>query len=223
MSMRWEDLLFMHWPLTASVVRDKVPAGLELDLFAGEAWLGVVPFRMEDTRLCYSPPLPFTSSFPELNVRTYVRHRGKPGVWFFSLDAASWLAVETARRFFHLPYEHARMSANTEASSIQYQSARLDGRAEFGASYQAVGPVSLTTPGTLDHWLTERYCLYSADEKGGLWRGEIQHMPWPLQPAAVEVRGNTMTLPLGITLPDTKPLLHFARSLDVVAWSIERC
>jgi len=222
LSMRWEDLLFMHWPVEAAALRRRIPAGLELDIFEGEAWLGIVPFRMVDTRLRALPPMPFTSSFPELNVRTYVRCGGKPGVWFFSLDAASWLAVQTARRFFYLPYEHAQMSAETVDGSIHYQSARRDGMASFEGSYCAAGPVTLAKPGTLEHWLTERYCLYSADPKGGLWRGEIHHAPWPLQSAEVEVRLNTMTAPFGITLPDSRPVVHFAKALDVVAWSIER-
>jgi len=222
LSMRWEDLLFMHWPVDAAALRRKIPAGLELDLFAGQAWLGVVPFRMVDTRFRALPPMPFASSFPELNVRTYVRCNGKPGVWFFSLDAASWLAVETARRFFHLPYEHAQMAVETVAGSTRYQSVRRDGMAKFEGSYRAVGPVTLAKPGTLEHWLTERYCLYSADSKGDLWRGEIHHSPWPLQSAEVEVRQNTMTAPLGISLPDTQPVVHFAKALEVVAWSINR-
>lgn len=220
--MRWEDLLFIHWPVDAVALRRIVPAGLELDLFDGQAWLGVVPFRMVNTRLRALPPMPFASSFPELNVRTYVRCNGKPGVWFFSLDAASWLAVQTARRFFHLPYEHAQMAVNTAAGSIGYQSTRSDGMAKFEGSYCAVGPVTLARSGALEHWLTERYCLYSADPKGGLWRGEIHHEPWPLQSAEVELRHNTMTSPLGIALPDTRPVVHFAKALDVVAWSIER-
>lgn len=222
LSMRWEDLLFMHWPVEAAGLRRIIPAGLELDLFDGQAWLGVVPFRMVDTHLRAWPPMPFASSFPELNVRTYVRCGGKPGVWFFSLDAASWLAVQTARRFFYLPYEHAQMSANTVAGSISYHSARRDGRAAFEASYHAVGPINLAKPGTLEHWLTERYCLYSADSNGGLWRGEIHHSPWPLQAAEVEERRNNMTAPLGIALPDIKPIVNFAKALDVVAWSIDR-
>jgi len=222
LSMRWADLLFMHWRVDAVAFRRRIPAGLELDLFEGQAWLGVVPFCMVDTRLRGLPPMPFASSFPELNVRTYVRRNGKSGVWFFSLDATSWLAVQTARRFFHLPYEHAQMSAETVEGTIQYQSDRRDGRAKFVGSYRAVGPVTLAKPGTLEHWLTERYCLYSADSKDGLWRGEIHHEPWPLQSAEVEVRMNTMTAPLGISLPDTQPVVHFAKALDVIAWSIDR-
>jgi hypothetical protein len=225
MSMRWEDLLFMHWAVPTESLRALLPRGLELDVFQGNAWLGVMPFRMCATRLRFLPPLPMVSSFPELNVRTYVRHGDKPGVWFFSLDAASRLAVRTARRFFHLPYFHARMSASYEDEKICYRSQRSHreaGPAEFRARYGPLGNVRRSTPGSLAHWLTERYCFYSADADGGLWRADIQHEPWPLQDAGAEVEHNTMTRPLGFELPNQPPLLHFARRLQVVAWRIEK-
>lgn len=223
--MRWEDLLFMHWAMPLESLRALLPKGLKLDLFQGNAWLGVVPFRMCATRLRFLPTLPRTGSFPELNVRTYVRHGDKPGIWFFSLDAASRLAVHTARRFFHLPYFHARMSASYEDNRICYRSQRSHqeaGPAEFRARYGPLGDVRRSTPGSLAHWLTERYCLYSADADGGLWRGDIHHEPWPLQDAEAELEHNTMTRPLGFELPNDPPLLHFARELQVVAWRIEK-
>ncbi len=223
--MRWEDLLFMHWPVPAAVLRPLIPEGLELETFDGSAWIGVVPFRMCDTRLRYLFPMPTAGAFPELNVRTYVRQGGKHGVWFFSLDAASWIAVHTARRFFHLPYVHSRMSATEGETVIRYESERLEAGAApaaFRARFRPTAEVQRSQPGSLAHWLTERYCLYSADRNGTIWRGEIHHEPWPLQEAEAEVELNTMTPPLKIELPDTQPILHFARRLDVVGWLIER-
>jgi uncharacterized protein len=220
-SMGWEDLLFLHWPIAPSLLSARIPSGLELDLFGGAAWIAVVPFRMCHTRLRGLPPMPFSSSFPELNVRTYVRHHGRPGVWFFSLDAASAIAVWTARTLFHLPYRHATMQVNSEADEVRYRS-RRNGRteAEFEARYRPTGPAARSVPGSLEHWLTERYRLYSADKGGRIWWGAVEHEPWPLQPAEAVVTTDTMLAPLGLGIPDTAPLCHFARRVDVKAWSI---
>jgi uncharacterized protein YqjF (DUF2071 family) len=171
------------------------------------------------------PPLPWLSAFPELNVRTYVTTRGKPGVWFFSLDAANRLAVRIARRFFHLPYYDARMTSECADGRVHYTSHRTHQSAPpaaFQGQYRSIGPVSYASPGTLDCWLTERYCLYAVDRHGRVWRGDIHHARWPLQPAEAEVSVNTMTQQIGLTLPDTPPLLHFARRQDVVGWIPER-
>lgn len=216
--MAWHDLLFAHWPVPASQLEPLLPAGLELDRFDGEAWLGIVPFRMSGVRLRRTPALPGPGGFPELNVRTYVRAGDKPGVWFFSLDARSRIAVFVARSWFRLPYFAARMRTSRQAEAVDYRSERRRGSAAFVARYRPTGPVFRARPGSLEHWLTERYCLYAPGGRG-LLRGEIHHPPWPLQPATAEIAANTMTQQLGFELPDVPPLLHFARSLGVVAWS----
>jgi uncharacterized protein YqjF (DUF2071 family) len=226
MAMRWEDLLFAHWPLNPAQLRPLIPSGLELDLFGGQAWLGVVPFRMCATRLRWLPRVPGTDAFPELNVRTYVTREGKPGVWFFSLDAGSKIAVRTARQFFHLPYFDAEMSAPPADGQVTYASRRTHRNApaaEFRATFRPVSEVYRAQPGTLEHWLTERYCLYSANAHGALWRGEIHHQPWPLQNATAVIERNTMAKPWGIDISGPPAQLHFARGLDVVAWKIQRC
>ena len=225
MSMRWYDLLFMHWPVPAPMLRPLIPAGLKLDTYEGEAWVGVVPFGMSRVRPRFAPPIPWVSKFLELNVRTYVTARGKPGVWFFSLDAANPLAVRVARRTFHLPYFDAKMSMCNKIGDIRYNSARTHrgaSPATFSASYRATGAVAPAAPGGLEDFLTNRLCLYSAASSGQLFRGDIAHAPWPLQPAEAEVAQNTMARAAGIRLPDTTPLLHYAGKLDVIAWRIKR-
>lgn len=224
-SMRWLDLLFAHWPLPPEVLRPHLPEGLELDTFEGRAWIGVVPFRMARVRPRWSPPVPWLSYFPELNLRTYVIREDKPGVWFFSLDAANPVAVRLARRFFHLPYFDADMVVERELSGVRYHSVRTHKnvpRAAFMGTYGPTGAIYRSRPGDLDHWLTERYCLYSSDGEGRLYRGEIHHEPWPLQPARARFGVCELTSGLGFDLPDEEPLLHFATELDVWAWRVER-
>lgn len=221
MAMEWDDLLFMHWTVDAALLRPHIPAGLELDTFAGEAWLGVVPFRMSGVRPRFLPGLPGLSAFPELNVRTYVKRGGYPGVWFFSLDAANPVAVRGARRFFHLPYFDARMKVLREGSEILYTSHRIHQGAPpagYQARYSPAGPAYRAAEGSLDDWLTARYCLYAADDEGNLLRCAIHHRPWRLQPATAIITLNTMPSPLGLDLSARSPLLHFAQHTEVVAW-----
>jgi uncharacterized protein YqjF (DUF2071 family) len=225
MAQGWDDLLFAHWPIPVDALRALIPEALTIDTFDGVAWLGIVPFSMRRVRLRLLPSMPGLSHFPELNVRTYVTYGGKPGVWFFSLDAANRVAVAAARRWFHLPYFHARMISCREDASIHYRSQRIQPSAPpalLAARYTFTGPATRTAPGSLEHWLTERYCLYCVDGRGQLARGEIHHAPWPLQPAEAEVRVNSMAQAAGLTLPDTPPLLHFAARQDVVVWPIQR-
>jgi len=219
--MVWHDLLFAHWPVPVHLLRPLIPPRLEIDLFEGQAWLGIVPFRMSGVRALPFPAVPGSALFPEINVRTYVIESGKPGVWFFSLDAASLLAVKAARAWYHLPYFHADISVHSEREWIAYESSRRN-RSDsdavgFEGKYRATGPPSCGQCGPLAHWLTERYCLYSVTSRH-LYRAEIHHAMWPLQPAEAEISRNTMTRPLGINLPDVAPLLHFAEKLEVSAW-----
>jgi hypothetical protein len=219
-AMTWHDLLFMHWPVPEAVLRAHVPPGLEIDRFDGQAWIGVIPFHMSGVR----PRLmPLVLAFPELNVRTYVRCDGKSGVWFFSLDAASRLAVWAAQRFFHLPYRLAAMSVSLQDGTVVYKSRRVAApEIQLACRYNPSGDPAPSTAGSLEHWLTERYWLFAANRRGEIFSGDIHHRPWPLQPAAVEIEVNSMTAPIGITLPQERPLTHFAKRLDVVAWSLEK-
>ena len=221
--MRWRELLFAHWVVDASVVRPLIPAALQLDLFEGRCYVGAVPFLMENVTPRHVPPLPGLHAFPELNLRTYVTAGGKPGVWFFSLDAGQKLAVRTARRFFHLPYFDARFDINMPGETVAYKCVRTHkgaAVAQFSATYRAAGPVYEADAGTLDAWLTDRYCLYSADRAGNTYRGEIDHPAWALQKAEATIHINTLGDWLGIGLPQQPATLHFAKSLDVKAWMI---
>ncbi|NJP05171.1 MAG: DUF2071 domain-containing protein [Chloroflexaceae bacterium] len=225
MVQRWHDLLFGHWPLNEPSTRERLerllPAGLDLDTFDDQAWIGVVPFRMSGVRLRLTPSVRGLSAFPELNVRTYVRHRDKPGVFFFSLDAGQLAAVLIARAWFQLPYFQARMKQQGSAYSSQR---RVPAQPVIGlqAHYGPVGTPFLAQPGSLVYWLTERYCLYTTDAAGRLACGEIHHAPWLLQAAWADITYNTMTLPLGLDVPAVEPLLHFARFQQVLVWPLQR-
>ncbi len=222
MTQTWHDLLFAHWALEPARVRALVPPVLDLDLWEGNAYIAVAPFRMSRVRPRGLPGLPGHTAFPELNVRTYVKLDGKPGVFFFSLDAGSRAAVVAARLAYHLPYHRAQMSVEG-VEEIGYSSRRLEkpGPAEFRGRYRPVGPVEPRATGTLPHFLTERYCLYAVTGER-VYRGEIHHGPWPLQDAAAEIERNTMAEAAGISLPAGPPLLHFARKIRVLIWAPTR-
>jgi uncharacterized protein YqjF (DUF2071 family) len=226
MKQTWHDLLFAHWPVPAAAMRELVPEQLTLDTFDRQCWVGVVPFHMSGIRRRELPPLPGLSRFPELNVRTYVIHGGKPGVYFFSLDADNRAAVWAARKFYHLPYFYASMSSQERDGVIHYSSYRHSshrhrGSAEFRGCYRPSCDVRYRDKGSLEHWLTERYCLYTA-YRGEIYRGEIHHQSWPLQDAEAEFEINTAAAASGISLPDIPPLLHFARRVDVLIWPLNR-
>jgi uncharacterized protein YqjF (DUF2071 family) len=221
MKQNWHDLLFAHWPLPIEKMRPLVPAQLALDTFDGHCWVGVVPFHMSGIRGRTLPPLPGLSRFPELNVRTYVTYGGKPGVYFFSLDAANLPAVWAARRFYHLPYFHAAMSSSELGADVHYRSSRLHGAAEFHGHYRPATETRFREKGSIEHWLTERNCLYTIHDEQ-VYRGEIHHQPWPLQDAEAEFETNTVAAAAGIALPATAPLLHFARELEVLIWPLRR-
>ena len=211
----WDKLLFAHWRVDAEALRALLPPDLPLDTFDGDAWIGITPFKVTGFRLRGTLPLPGVSNFLETNVRTYVTVEGKPGIWFFTLDAESRLAVEAAKRTYKLPYHHARMHAAQRGEWVDYRTSRVG--ATLDASYLPDGPVEPADAGSLEHFLTERYCLYTVDG-GALYRAEIHHGPWPLQAAEAEIRENTMS-PVAV---DGEPLLHYSERQDVVIWPLTR-
>jgi uncharacterized protein len=222
MTQTWHDLLFVHWPVDTRMLAANVPSGLDLDLYSGQAWLGIVPFHMTNVAPRGLPALPWVSAFPELNVRTYVRVGGKPGVYFFSLDAGNPLAVAAARALFHLPYYTADMQVDVSADRVTYRSQRRGDKAVFEATYEPSGTATLAGPGSLDEFLTERYCLYTLDSAFRLYRLEIHHPPWKLQPAHASIVRNTMADATGLRLQEMAPLLHFVKRQDMVAFPIRR-
>jgi len=222
MTQTWHNLLFAHWPVDAGALRALVPQVLQLDVYGGQAWIGVIPFRMTNVAPRGIPNVPFVSAFPELNVRTYVTVGGKPGVYFFSLDAGSTVAVAAARMLLGLPYFAARMRLDVSEGEVRYESEREPGSvgpAAFVGRYHPTGPVEPSLAGTLEHFLTERYCLYRVDDSLHTHRLEVHHEQWPLQVADATIERNTMAEAAGIRLPATAPLLHYAHRMDMVAWA----
>jgi uncharacterized protein YqjF (DUF2071 family) len=214
----WHDLLFMHWPVPVAVIRPFVSSRLEIDVRDGTAWLGLVPFRMTDVTLRHVPALPWLSAFPEMNLRTYVTHGAKPGVWFLRMDASRALAVIAARATLALPYVWSSMTTRHDGDRIVYASGQ--GRARFRAAYGPESSSFVAKQGSLEEFLTERYCLYTVKSKR-LLRVEIHHRPWVLQAAAAEVETNTVAASLGLPGPSQAPHLLFARLQETVGWGAE--
>lgn len=232
MWMKWRDLLFLHWAVPPEVLRPLVPPQLEIDLFDGAAYIGLVPFTMKGVRPVGLPPVRGLSSFHETNVRTYVHRDGRdPGVWFFSLDAANRVAVALARATYHLPYYFARMFLEPERperpdppGSILYAGtrARPDPRpASYLIRAVAIGPVHPAQPGTLEHFLVERYILY-AEADSRLYLGRVHHHPYPVQTVDLVTLDESLLAAAGIRRPDRPPLAHFARGVDVKVYPIRK-
>lgn len=225
MRQRWEQLLFLHWAVDPEQVRPWLPPGLQLDTFEGRAYVGLVPFAMRGVRPVWAPALPWLSNFLETNVRTYVHHQGRdPGVWFASLDAANPVAVALARTLWHLPYFHARMSLHTQPDgATAYRSERHTDepdRPGLDLTYRVEGPVRPAAPGTLEHFLAERYILY-ARRGSVLYRGRVHHAPYPLQPARVERLTESLLAASGIERPACAPLAHSAAGVEVDVYALE--
>lgn len=224
MSQRWNDLLFLHYALAPETIRPLLPEVLQLDTYNGQAWVSITPFLLDHLRPHGGIRVPVISRFPELNVRTYVSYQGKPGVFFFSLDAGNLSAVWGARVFYRLPYWKAAMKITGVGSDeIGYSSEREHGPrpAVFRGAYGPVSEPAEAVPGSAQHFLSERYCLYAFNRKR-LYRAEIHHLPWLLQEARCEIQENSMSQPAGIELPSQPHLVNFSRELKVLVWAPER-
>ncbi len=222
MHQKWGKLLFMHWRIDEQLLRPLIPARLEIDTFEGSAWIGVVPFTMWGIRASFLPPIPGTSAFHELNVRTYVHHQGVPSVWFLSLDAANKLAVWGARTFYHLPYFNAQMSLEQTGNTIRYSSSRRDrlgAPAELQATWNIGEALPQTSPGSLEFFLTERYCL-DCEHRGKLYRACLHHQPWPLRQAELVSLNTTMIESHGLPTLKGDPLLQYAEEITVNIWGL---
>ena len=222
MHQNWGKLLFMHWRIEPERLRALIPAGLEIETFDNSAWIAIVPFTMWNTRPSFLPPVRGLSAMHELNVRTYVHYNGVPGVWFFSLDCTSSVAVMAARKFYHLPYYNADIDLQQADHSIQYSLTRTDGPpANFQASWRIGNRHNEFATDSLEFFLTERYCLYS-EHNGNLYRAHIHHEPWPLAQAELDSFSPTMFEPIGIQTPAHQPLLHYAEEIKVEIWRLRK-
>jgi uncharacterized protein YqjF (DUF2071 family) len=229
MTQRWNDLLFAHWPIAPSLLAARLPEGLMIDTFQGSGWLGVAPFWMDRVKLRGFPSIPGTNGFPDLSLRTYVRDQrtGTPGVYFFSLDAGSLLAVLAARTMYHLPYHWSEMrhEQRSEREFSFYSRRRFSSYpVEFRARYRGLGPTRKLAEGqagTLEYFLMERYCLFSLNREGLAIRANIHTVPWPLEEAEAEIERNDLPAVIGIRLPNHDPVLHYSRRLAVYIWPAE--
>ncbi|MEM9444872.1 MAG: DUF2071 domain-containing protein [Verrucomicrobiota bacterium] len=214
---KWKDLLFVHWEVDKDWLRSKIPPKLELDLFNDKAWIGIVPFSMYGVTLKGFPAPKFMCNFPEINIRTYVRHRDKSGIWFFSLDVPNPIAVWAARTFFYLPYYLAKMQATDNSENIHYFHQRND--KVFNAYYKSDRHLNVAAD-SFEHWATERYCLYTTTAKGDLIIGQIHHQKWPLREAKLEILQNTLLdrIPVG----GMHSSILFSKSIDVIIFPIEK-
>jgi len=240
MSQSWDHLLFAHWVVPFNKLRAVVPPQLELDSYEGNCYVGVVPFAMRDVRPRYSPSVPWLSNFLELNLRTYVKdprmiitqtvpgatprdvHKGDGGVYFFSLDCSNPVAVEIACKLYHLPYYNALMGMRLEGEIVHYESVRRhagSAQIRFKGSYKPAGPVTYSQPGSLEAFLTERYCLLLT-HNGVIYRGDIHHKPWPLQAAEAEIEINMLGASYGFDFQSTAPILHYSKHIETIEWPL---
>lgn len=225
MVQHWHDLLFAHWPVQPEALRPLVPSGLSIDTFDGPAWVGIVAFRLSGIRLRGLPPFPPVAAFNEINVRTYVTRGGRPGVYFLSMDADNPLAMAIARPWFRLPYTHSAIEMEAQGGCVSFAGRRVQPGmpvARFAATYGPRSDAYEARPGSLDHWLTERYSYYTAGRGGRVYRCDIQHPRWPLQHAWARTGENTMLETLGITQPEGEGLLHYARHMRALIGPLRR-
>jgi uncharacterized protein len=223
-SQVWQDVFFAHWQVSKQVLRRHVPAGLELDLTAGTAWVSAVAFRMCRARPRFLPAVGLVSDFFELNLRTYVQFAGRPGIYFLSMDAGKTLSVIVSRLLSPLPYQKARMAFESREGNYRFESVRprRDGRPIAFSAAWSPGPELRPAPASsLDAWLTERYCLYAVAGRGRLVRALVDHQPWRLQRPRASIAVNSLGEPFGLELSRPPDAVHFSPGLEAKAWGFE--
>ncbi|MBS4174515.1 DUF2071 domain-containing protein [Bacillus sp. FJAT-49736] len=225
MRQSWRNVLFLHWPIPPEKLRPHIPSILQIDTFNGSAWLGIILFVIEGIFPFGLSSVSLTPKFPEINVRTYVTYNGKPGIYFMSIDVENWASLKIAKRWYRLPYKSAQISLRKEKQTYSFQSIRKGNEnpsISFKGEFGPVSEVYYAKEGTLDHWLTERYCLYSSNNVGNIYCGEIHHRPWPLQKAEIEMVRNTLFIPFNLDFPKVKPIAHFSTGVDSLMWNIKK-
>jgi uncharacterized protein YqjF (DUF2071 family) len=224
MTQTWHNLLFAHVPIAPESLLPLVPRGVELDTFEGQAWLGVIAFRLSRIRLRGLPEIGLVSHFNEVNLRTYVTHEGNPGVLFLSMDANNRPAIALARPLFHLPYTPAIIALERTGGGFSFDCERTGGTgkgAQFKATYRPEGEAFRARRGSLEYWLTERYCYYGAS-RGRTYRCDISHPAWPLQRACASIERNTLAQALGLPAEEVSPVLHYAHKMTAHIWPPRR-
>jgi uncharacterized protein YqjF (DUF2071 family) len=225
MRQNWRNLLFAHWPVAPEAIQHLLPNGVRPDTYDGQAWIGVIAFRLDGIGLRGLPAVPPFNAFPEINVRTYVTYNGRPGVFFLSLDANNRAAMALARPWFRLPYTYSQISFLQEGDSFHFDSCRRGmgaPQAEFSGVYYPTGEPGAALTGTIEHFLTERYSFYTTNAKRELYRCDVFHQPWPLQQAKAAIQKNTMPASHGIQLPDTAPVLHYSSGVEAQIWPLRK-
>jgi uncharacterized protein YqjF (DUF2071 family) len=229
MRLGWHHLLFLHWPVEAAKLQRLLPRELEIDTYDGQAYIGLVPFEMSNVHPSWLPHTPLQNRydrFPEINVRTYVRHHGQnPGVWFFSLDASNLPAVIAARSWFKLPYFWSRIRVQHENNASKYFVRRLGPRptpAHCALEYHVEDEAAqAAAAGSIEEFLVERYRLYS--QRGeALFAGQVRHHPYQLQRAKVLWLRENLVRRAGVSVRGAPPLVHYARGVDVEILPLQR-
>ena len=229
MTQRWNDLLFAHWPIPAKSIEALLPEWLEADTFQGSAWLGAVPFWLDRIKIRGVPPIPGLRSFPDLNLRTYVRDRftGTPGFYCFSVDSSSLLAVAVAHAVYHLPYCLAEMHMEPRSErEFAFYSRRRFTRKQviFKARYRGLGPTRKTAEvraGDVRVFFYGAALRVLSDRAGRPIRANLHQVPWPLEEAEAEIERNDLAAAVGIELPNMEPVLHYSRRLALYIWPAE--
>jgi uncharacterized protein YqjF (DUF2071 family) len=219
MAQTWDQLLFAHWPISLDQLHQSVLPPLEIDTFHGQPWLGVVAFQISRIHLRGLPAVPGLAQFPEVNLRTYVRYAGQPGVLFLSLHCPNRFAMALARPWFRLPYQFADIRLTDHDSACDFASRSPSG-AMFAATYSSNSEQFTAAVDSLEAWLTERYCYYTVGPKGRLYRCDIDHPPWQLTRAEARIHTNTLARPFGLDVPETEPLLHRGQRTSALIWPL---
>ncbi|WP_257131809.1 YqjF family protein [Bacillus sp. AFS017336] len=225
MSQSWENVLFMHWPISAKLLQTHIPKELTIDTYDGTAWLGIVLFSTNGVYLRGMPSISLLPICPEINVRTYVKYNGKPGVYFLSLDVSNWVLYTIAKHWFHLSYFPANISSQKIKNIFHFESKRIKSKKEiiqFDCKFETNSNDYLAKEDTLEHWLTEKYCFFSNDQKGNIYRCDIDHTQWTLQNVDLTISINTMCTPLNFRLPNTSPITHFSPGVETILWNIKK-
>ncbi|MBU8880406.1 DUF2071 domain-containing protein [Bacillus sp. FJAT-29790] len=225
MRQTWSNLLFLHWPISSESLRPYIPPSIQIDIFGEYAWLGVILFVTEGVYPRGLSSVSLACKFPEINLRTYVIYNGKPGIYFLSLDSRNWASTMIGKSWFHLPYYYAQISFQQKGQAFHFQSTRkgkIDEPIKFSCNYAHSSEVYFTQEGTLDHWLTERYCMFSSDKGSNIYSVDLHHRPWPLQKAEAEIYTNTLFSPFHFDLSEVKPLSHFSKGIDALFWNIKK-